>query len=167
MALTSKVTLRINATQTGSNDLGNPQFPMAFSQIDNMLDGTAAGQADLLFSDQRTITASSNEDLDLSGSLTDVYGTTLAFVKVKVIAIYAASGNTNNVQVGPAASNGFLGPFADASDQIDIAPGGTMLLTAPSAGWTVTASTGDLLNIANSGAGTGVTYDIVIIGTSA
>lgn len=167
MALTSKVTLRINSTQTGSNDLGNPSFPMTFSQVVTMLDGTSAGQADLLFSDQRTVSASSNEDLDLAGGLTGVYGSTLTFAKVKAIAIYAASGNTNNVQVGPAATNGFLGPFADASDQIDLAPGAMMLLSAPTNGWTVTASTGDLLNIANSGAGTGVTYDIVIIGTSA
>ena len=66
MALTTKITARINATQTSANDLGTSSFPMAFSQINNLLDGTASSQADLLFSDQRTLTASSNEDLDLS-----------------------------------------------------------------------------------------------------
>lgn len=167
MALTTKITARINATQTAANDLGTSSFPMAYSQVVSLLDGTAANQADLMFSDQRTLTASSNEDLDLAGSLSGAFGATLNFAKIKAIAVYAASGNTNNVQVGPATTNGFLGPFADASDQLDIPPGGQILLTAPVNGWTVTATTGDLLNIANSAAGTSVTYDIVLIGTSA
>ena len=44
-------------------------------------------------------------------------------------------------------------------------PGGTLLLVAPNAaGYAVTAGTGDLLKVANSGGSTGVTYDIVIVG---
>ena len=40
-----------------------------------------------------------------------------------------------------------------------------LLLVAPgAAGYAVTAGTGDILKVANSGAGTGVTYDIVIVG---
>ena len=38
---------------------------------------------------------------------------------------------------------------------------------APATGATVTTLTGDILLVANSSSGTSVTYDIVIIGTSA
>ena len=40
-------------------------------------------------------------------------------------------------------------------------------LSTPTTGATVTASTGDILLVANSSSGSSVTYDIVIIGTSA
>lgn len=167
MSLTTKITTRINATQESTNDFGTPNFPMAFNEVVTLANGTSSSQADLIFSDQRTLTASSTEDLDLAGGLTDAFGNSLTFVKIKAILIKAASGNTNNVEVTPAAANGFTGPFADASDQLDIPPGGLVLLTAPVSGWTVTASTGDLLTITNSGAGTSVTYDVIIVGTSA
>jgi len=167
MSLTTALLVAINATLEGSNDLGTPSFPLSVSNRDDIANGTGLSQADLIFSDQRTISASGNEDLDLAGSLTDPLGSTLTFATVKAIYVRASSDNTNNVEVKPAASNGFDGPFADASDTLAIPPGGTLLLTAPVSGWSVTAGTGDLLNIANSGAGTGVTYDIVIIGTSA
>jgi hypothetical protein len=166
MSLTTNILVGIAATLQGSNDLGTPVFPLSKKDETALANGTGSSQADLLFADQRTIAASDNEDLDLAGSLTDPLGSTLTFAAVKAIYIKAAAGNTNDVQVSPASSNGFLGPFADASDQIDLPPGGALLLTAPADGWTVTGGTGDLLNVANSGAGTSVTYDIVVVGTS-
>mgnify|MGYP000488088098 CR=1 FL=1 len=62
---------------------------------------------------------------------------------------------------------GFVGPFGSATHTVALPPGGNLILTAPASGWTVTAGTGDLLRVANSGAGTSVTFDIIIIGTSA
>lgn len=167
--LTATVSTNIAATYRGTNDLGGPvyelsrslQAPIAFSS------GTSTYQVDLMFADQRTLAASATENLDMAGSLADPLGATLTFVKIKAIKICAARANTNNVVVGGAATNTFVGPFADASDKIAVAPGGCALLVAPGAGWTVTASTGDIVLVANSGAGTSVTYDIVILGTSA
>jgi hypothetical protein len=39
--------------------------------------------------------------------------------------------------------------------------------TADATAYAVTATTADLLKVANSSSGTGVTYDIAVIGTSA
>ena len=128
--------------------------------------GTGASQADQMFTDTRTLGGSANEDLDLAASLVDALGQTLTFVKIKAILIIAAAANVGDIQVKPAAANGFLGPFANASDRLDVPAGGRILLTAPVTGWTVTAGTGDLLNIANSAAGNAI-YDIILIGTSA
>ena len=42
-----------------------------------------------------------------------------------------------------------------------------MLIASPTAaGWLVTAGTGDLLKIANGGAGSAVDYDIILIGAA-
>jgi hypothetical protein len=164
--LTGQLHTEIIVSYTGSNDLGSPRFTLSQGNQAPiaLANGTGSGQANLLFADQRTIAASSSENLDLAGVLTDPFGNTLTFAAIKVIRICASSANTNNVLVGGAASNTFLGMFDDATDIIRVKPGGCFLWIAPQTGATVTASTGDILKIANSSSGTGVTYDVTILG---
>lgn len=151
----------------GTGDLDQRISKLAAPAEIQLLIGTTASKADKAFADTRTLAASANEDLDLAGSLLDPFGATLTFVKVKGIYVKAASGNTNSVKLKPAASNGFTGPFNAAADTVILPPGGFVVLAAPVSGWTVTAGTGDKINLANSAGSTSVTYDIVIIGTSA
>jgi len=167
MSLVTNILNKISGVYKGSNDLGTPTFNLNYNPNFNLATGTGSSQADLLFSDTRTLSASATEDLDLSGSLTDPLGATLAFVKIKGIIIKAASGNTNNVEVKPATTNGFLGAFNAAADTLIIPPSGMIQLMAPVSGWAVTAGTGDLITVTNSSSGTGVTYDIILIGASA
>ena len=176
MPLTSRLTIQATGTQTGTTptpDIGSAApashfLPGALRDV-SLTNGTAAGQADRLWSDTRTLAASANEDLDLAGALLDAFGTAAVFARVKGLYIAAALGNTNNVVVGAAASNAWA-TFLNATGTMTIRPGGGVMLVAGSAdatGHLVTAGTGDLLRIANSGAGTSATYDIVVIGTSA
>jgi hypothetical protein len=167
--LTASINVNIVANYRGSNDLGAPSFSLTQSLQPSIAlgTGTGSGQSDLMFSDTRTLAASGTENIDLAGSLTDAFGTTLTFVTIKVIKICAATANTNNVVVGGAATNTLLGVFSDATDKIAVKPQGCFIWVAPKVGATVTASTGDILLIANSAGSTGVTYDIIIIGTSA
>lgn len=167
MTLKTVITAQVDATLTNALDLVTASVPLSYKQKLTWTSGTAASTADLMFSDTRTINASSNEDLDLAGSLTGPLGTTLTFVELRLLMISAATGNTNNVRVTRPASNG-VPLFLAASDGIDVPPGGTFLWLCPADGKvTVTAATGDLINVANSSSGTSVTYDVVIIGTSA
>lgn len=166
MALTTTLDIGLVANLSTALDLVSAAAPMTYSKRTSLASGTATGQADKIFSDTRTIAASGTEDLDLAGVLVDALGATLTFVKVKAVLIVAAAGNTNAVRVTRPASNG-APLFLAASDGLDVLPGGTFLWTAPGAGITVTAGTGDLLTVANSSSGTSVTYDVVIIGTSA
>ncbi len=152
---------------TANGDLDSRTSKLPAPPEIQLLIGTGSGLADKAFADTRTLALSANEDLDLAGSLVDPFGATLTFVKVKGIYIKAALANTNSVILKPAASNGFTGPFGGTTPSLTIPPNGYLVLTAPLAGWAVTAGTGDKINLANSGAGTSVTYDIVIIGTSA
>jgi hypothetical protein len=164
--LTSRIHGCISGRLLGTNDLGTVASEFPVCDPDALANGTASDQADLIFADQRTIAASSTENLDLAGVLVSPHGATLTLATVKAIYVLAAAANTNNVVIGGAASNTFTGPFADATDKIAVRPGGIWVISAPETGWTVTAGTGDILLVANSGAGSGVTYDIIIVGTS-
>jgi hypothetical protein len=168
MALTTKVVSYVSAELTKALDLVTLNAPLAKKDTTDMATGTASGLADKIFSDTRTLAASDTENLDLAGVLTDAFGDLLTFVKVKVIKVFAAVANTNNVilTIGNGGENQFIGPV-DVEVNISIPPGGQLLLTAPAAGWTVTAGTGDIIVVTNGGAGTSVQYDVVIIGTSA
>lgn len=164
------VDLRVSATITGtygtSGDLGSPKVDLSGKAIYDLVTGTATGQADLVFSDRRTLAASATENLDLAAALTDAFGASLTFVEVVALYIKAASGNTNDVIVGGHASAAFASFLGDATDTIKVRPGGALLLTCD-AGYAVTATTADMLKITNSGGTTGVTYDVIIVGRSA
>lgn len=167
MAVTSRIEARIQAILTSALDLGTASVPFVTSLSLDWESGTGANQADLVFADTRTIAASGNEDLDLAASLVSGLGATLTFVKLKLLFIKAAAANTNNVVLTRPANGVPL--FSAAADAHAIKPGGWIMMGAPAAAGicTVTADTGDLINISNSGAGTGVTYDVIIVGTSA
>lgn len=167
MPLTSVLTARIEANYTKALDLTTGQTALDYAKRLSWASGVAINQADLVFTDTRTIAASGNEDLDLAGSLVDAYGTTLTFARLKVLLVVAAAANANNVRVTRPASNG-VPIFLAASDGLDVRPGGFAFLAAPDAtAYAVTAGTGDLINVANSSSGTSVTYDVVLIGASA
>lgn len=136
--------------------------------------GTSDGQINLLFADRRTnLAASADEDLDLAGGLTDVAGTTLTFVEIDLIAVRnrrTTAGDT--MTIGPGAANGFDGPWSDASDRTIIEPAlnatqfGWAVFLNPR-GWAVTAGTGDLLNVAETGTANAINYDIILAGRTA
>lgn len=168
MALTTDISLQVIATLTSVLDLATGTVPLNKRTLISLATGTGAAQADKIFHDQRTLAASATEDLDLAGGLTDAFGATLTFARIKAIIVIAASANTNNVLVGGAASNQFINWVSDATDKIVVRPGGMFALVASDAtSYAVTAATGDLLRIGNSAGGTGVTYDIIIVGASA
>ena len=167
MALDSRLTVRAQCTHTDALDLGTVTLPLDFNWTDRLRTGTGADQANMLWTDTRTIAASGDEDLDLAGVLVDAFGDTLTFARIKGLIVAAAAGNTNDVEVSSDGSAG-VPLFLALGDGITVRPGGVFAWFAPDAtAVAVTATTGDLINIANSSSGTSVTYDIVIIGASA
>lgn len=167
MALTSRVSLALAATLTGAADHGAPSSQPSFSRQLDLSSGTGAGRADKIWTDTRTLAASATEDLDLAGSLTDVFGGTITLATVKVLYVAASSSNTNDVVVGNASSNAWAA-LLGATGTVTLKPGAVFLVAATAANpWPVTAGTGDLLKVANSAAGSGVTYDIAVIGATA
>jgi hypothetical protein len=156
MPLTSKISLSVQANYQVALDLATGSVPLLKTYETVLQTGVGAGQADKTFHDTRTLAPSASEDLDLAGVLLDAFGSTLTVVKLKAIIIAAAAANVNNVLVGGVAAG--------------VRPGATFAMFAGQAdatGYAVTATTADLLHVANSGAGTSVTYDVIMIGTSA
>lgn len=159
----------IQGDLTSTNALGttkeviNSQFPLYLTG------GTGAGQIDTFYAAQITIAASGSTTLDLNGSVTDQFGNSVAFLHVKAIMLVAAAGNTNDCQIGPGASNPFAGPWSGTTPLTSVSPGETALWTkgqGSAAGWAVTASTGDIIKLANSSSGTSVTCTVYVAGTS-
>ena len=169
MALSTDISLRVQATLTGTADLVTPSAPLDWQRRVQLLTGTLAGQADRCFSDTRTVNASSNDDVDLVGVLVDALGATFSPVRIKAIAVAAAAANVNNVIVGAAAATQWAA-LLGTTGTVTLRPGAFFLAVAGVAdatGYVCAAGATDLLRIANSGAGSSVVYDIVVIGCSA
>ena len=166
MPVSAEISAQISVTQTATPDGGQATAKQSAGPgVVLVANGTANGQADLAFVDTRTVTSGANDDIDLAGALSSVFGATLTFVEIMSILIYSEPTNTTNLTVGNAPSNPFQGPFGAAAHTEVIAPGGLSLAHRPS-GWTVVAGTGDILRIANA-SGASATYQIAILGRSA
>lgn len=177
MPVTARLTASVQATHTGTAPSGAllttataaASGALSVSRDVSLVDGTGAGAVDRLYQAQRTIAASGTDDLDLAGVLTDIFTTAITFVRIKGLYIAASSANSNNVVIGAAASNQWA-TLLNTTGTLQLRPGACVQFIAGAAdttGWTVTAATGDILRIANGGAGTTVTYDIAILGCSA
>jgi hypothetical protein len=165
-ALSTSVVFSVSGNFVNDLDLGtDPTYNFKAGNTISLTNGVGANQADKVFADQRTLAASNSEDLDVvAGGLTDAFGTTFTLAELKVLMVCASSANTNNVVLGGDANSV---PFlSTAATTVAIKPGGCFQLADPSAGGiAVTTGTGDIIQVANSGAGTSVTYDIVIVGS--
>lgn len=170
MPLTSKISLSVSANLVKALDLVTGSVPLLKEYSTLLQTGTGVGLADKVFHDTRTLVASATEDLDLAGSLLDAFGDAFTPAKIKALIVSAAAGNTNNVLVG-GVSAGLSTILTPAATGIAVVrPGATFAVfagAADSTAYAVTATTADLLHIANSSSGTPVTYDVIIIGTSA
>jgi hypothetical protein len=167
MPAQASLRVAIDGEISAAIDIGTVAHDFVFGPSYNFTDGTGADQIRQVFTDTRTLAASATEDLDLAGSLTNALGVSVVFTKIRGLLVRAAAANTNNVIVGGAAANQFATPFGAGTHTVTVRPGGLLLLVAGDAtGYAVTAGTGDLLKIANSGGTTGVTYDIVLLGTA-
>jgi hypothetical protein len=161
IALSLQVVLKMVGGLTNALDLSTPIDSFNKDYTTTFANGTGANQGNMLWHDQRAVDTN-GEDLDLAGGLTSAFGTTITFAVIKGIAVYAAAANSGNIIVSRPA-NGLVLFTASGDGLAPLKPGGLFLFTDPSAaGTTVTAGTGDLLNI-DSSSGTS-TYDIWIWG---
>ena len=167
MALISTVRLSIEAVQSSAGDLGQRTAPHKYDTgLIRLVDGIGYDQADLVFSDERTLGASS-EDLDLCGGFTDAFGNAVSPAKIKAI-IIANRSQSLVLGIKSAASNGWTGMNAGSTDAVSIRPASSqvsgMLLWLSPQGTTITAGTGDSVTVTGT---SGQVYDIMVIGTSA
>jgi hypothetical protein len=70
-----------------SLDLTSAEQTLTYSYRQTFGYGAGALQCNALWHDSRTLAASANEDLDLYGSLSDGFGSTLNFANIKILII--------------------------------------------------------------------------------
>lgn len=165
MPLNSDLFVSVKGLLSATGDLSIVKDQLDWSYSLSLDNGTAANQANNMWTDQRTVANGANEDLDLAGGVTNSLGVTVTFTKGRVLIFRGLKANTGNLTVSRPATNGV--PFlAAAGDAFTLKPNGIVVMSDPStAGITVTPATGDLINVANaSGASQG--YQVVIIGIS-
>jgi hypothetical protein len=161
------VVAKLDILQLLAADLASGGFaslPILADWSANLSNGTGNGQASQVYQDTGSLGPSASANLDLAGSLTNIFGVTITFTKIKLLAIRAAAANNvaNNLLVSRPAANGYLW-FSAASDAFYLAPGAWLIHYDP-IGVAVTAATADLLTLTN-GAGTNtIGYDVVIVG---
>lgn len=166
------VALRFDAAMT--LDMGNPAHTAQDALKTVLANGAAAGQANEAWGDERTLSAASEEELDMAGTvpggdeqLVNAWGDTIQFAKVKAIFVRnLTTTSTFILQVGGSAANALVNWVVAATDAVNIGAGGLMLITAPIDGWGVTDETADLLTIKNPNAAE-VTYRIILVGVKA
>jgi hypothetical protein len=167
MAFRLQSFFELDAELTNALDLTTPTAALRVARQLALATGTGAGQADMIWSDSFSIAASGTQAIDLAGSLPGPLGGTLTFAKIKMVVVAASTTNTNTINVVRDATNG-VPLFLALGDGIPVKPGGLFVWFDPSAaGVAVTPTSGDLLNLVNSAAGTPVTGDVVIVGASA
>ncbi len=168
MPLNSDLSLNVRATLTSTLDLAEASVPLQKTYKTALTSGVAAGQADVTWHDTRTVNASSNDDLDLAGVLAGLLGGTVTLVKIKALIVHATAANAQNFTFGAAAANPWVA-LLGATGTVTMRPDSTFahyVGEADAAGYAVIAGTGDILRVAN-GAGVAISYDIIVIGTSA
>lgn len=156
------VVLDLKDIRTSGTEEGTVAISQAFDWT--ITSGTGAGQVNLCYQGVRTLTTGQAESLDVSGTLSNLFGTTV-FTAVKLIAIRSAVANTTVLSVTRPASNGV--PFlVAAGDGFDLTAGDFFILTRrTAAGIAVTAGTGDLITVTNA-SGASAVYTIVVCGLS-
>lgn len=166
MSLQTQIFAQINATETKTPNVGSASASQTVARSFLLATGTQPGQADLCFSDKRTITASAVDMLDLNGVLSDVFGSMINAAHVKAILIIADAGNSGKLTLSGVASKAFNGPLGGTNPTADINPGGLLMYADPNAGWVVTPATADTIQITNTSANA-ANYEIAVIAASA
>lgn len=159
MPLSTRLGLSIKTILTGQpTELVSAAAPVNIREIFEWSDGSGANQSSNVFADTRTLAAEASEDIHLTGVLTNGLGQAINLTHVRGLYVKAHATNVNDVLVGDWETNVKL------LDHVPVRPGGIFLLVAPDVvAYDIT--TNDSLHIANGGAGTPVTYDIVVVGS--
>lgn len=165
--LIGSVAVQIAMALSNPLDLSTPIDKLLQKFQFDLANGTGADQADKLWHDTRSIATATNDDLDLSGgALVDAFGTVFTIARLKAAIVRARSTNTTNITVGNSAAPPQLWFGATTHTEI-IKPGQLAFHMAPDAtAWPITATTADILRLANA-AGATALVDIILIGASA
>lgn len=162
--LKSDMNLSITSTLVRQNELNSTSDRLPLVITRSLINGNGPNEAQLHWHDRRTIGAEGSVLLDLAGVLVSPFGT-LNFQNIRAFVVELETQTTGaEIRVRPATTNGWVAPFADASDALRITAGGVLMLWGGVNGWPVVAGTSDVLELENPGLAQ-VICKVVLIGT--
>lgn len=157
MAITTKVTIQVEMRETSvdGQSVGTDKF--TFSKVYTFVDATGLLGCSKFFADNRTLNTT-NETLDLNGSLTSKLGTAVALTKGRLL-LNHWDGASGTAKFDYDVTNGAAGLIDGA---VTLGADGLMLLIDPTAaGRVITPATADLCTVTTTASGT---YDFAIGG---
>ena len=168
MPVSGYVAFDLNLTDSRTRELGViTPVNLVRTYRWSVVNGVGADQADLFAFDERTLAGAANENLDfVGGNVTDGFGVTINFVKLKLIWFIAATTNTTVLTISrPTGTTGV--PFIDAAlDSFQLGPGDMDGFTRRSLAGIPVAAGSDFINVVNA-AGAAASYTYIALGTSA
>lgn len=159
---TTRLTIALSTLLSDVLDLSTVRDDVTKSYNIDIGNGTGAGLANQVFHDTRTVSSGATDTLDLAGVLLNGIRQTVTLTALKLLIIKPAAANTTTLTVTRPAANG-VPIFSAAGDASPLSANGIFVWSSPGAGATVTAGTGDLIDIVNS-AGASATYDVFFVG---
>lgn len=159
--LTGWVRTIFSVSRVGGQDVGSISAAQTYTRAYDIADGSGAGQADLVFSDTRTIPANSVDVLDLLNLEQQTFGVAVPFVFRQVRMLRVLNNETTSgrrLLVGSAPGNP-TGVYA-----ADVGPGSEWHAINQTNAWPVT-SANSTLQMTNPNAAA-ISYSIFILGTS-
>lgn len=160
---------------TNEHAWGNSTNASSYSYSKRLTNGTAINNADKIYISSSTLAGGASVNLDLAGTLADMFGNTITFARIKVIYVELTTDTTSTgLLVGGHATAAF-GNWITSADTLDndqpkvrVRNGGCFFLCAPDAtAYAVTATTDDLLTLTNADGSNTATYKVVLVGASA
>lgn len=131
--------------------------------------GTGASQVDRVFTDERSVATTVDDDLTLSALAESIFGSSVSIVLAKLKFLWILNKNAvsgDDLTIDTSVTHGATFLTGGASGKIVVPAGAAFFMACPIPGWTVTASTNDVLRIHNGSSHT-VVYDIMLAGTHA
>lgn len=153
LAVTLALTLKARWTNLGDLIPSAQYFDQLMQINDSLAHGAGLDQADETWADERSLAVNTSDNLDLSGSLTNFFGTVTP-ARVKAFGIYNSNTTAaQNLYFGGAVSNAWEAWTPVAGSKIIIPPNGLQVWWNPSlAAGPITAGTGDIVKIENPAA---------------
>ena len=183
---TAQLKAEINGYLRNSEDLSLEtlvKLQLALGTL-NLVSGDGADEIDQAVFGEGVLAASADIDLDLAGSLTNVFGETVGLASVKVLfvrndsdeacAVCPHTATEAEIQVGGGDGGDGTNAFDtwitsgedDGSEAVELGAGGWIMLGNPNPGYAVTADTADILRILNLDGADEAHYRYMILGVN-
>ena len=159
----ANIRMQLNVVESTTADLRTGSLETKVNKLLQLTDGSGASQVNKQYADSVSVTQSTNTDIDLSGALSQAFGT-VVFTGVKVLAVVAGASNPGALTLF-GGTNPFLGPLAGTTPTVSLGAGEAFLVTKTDAtGWAVANGSTDTFRVASAATAGTYTYDIVILG---